>query len=109
MILGTFSDADYPLNAMPIRDMREVIRSSRTDVQNEIKPCESPKINRASFAAESRLCSSICSTRKKVVDSYMNRMNTLFSVIMNLKSESEALNDLDDAPTSVNSEALIRY
>jgi hypothetical protein len=47
MILGTFSGADYPLNAMPIRDMREVIRSSRTDAQNEIKLCESLKINRA--------------------------------------------------------------
>lgn len=95
MILGTFSGADYPLNAMPIRDMREVIRSSRTDARNEIKLCESLKINRARYVAESRLSSSICSTkkRKRVVDSYMNRMNTLLSVIIDLKGESEALND----------------
>lgn len=65
MILGTFSGADYPLNAMPIRDMREVIRSIRIDAQNEIKLCESLKINRARYVAKSRLSSSICSTKKK--------------------------------------------
>ncbi|SEC59525.1 hypothetical protein SAMN04490187_4963 [Pseudomonas jessenii] len=29
MILGTFGDADYPLNAMPVRGMQEVAHAYR--------------------------------------------------------------------------------
>jgi len=39
-ILGTLRGADYPLNATPVRDLREVTRVAGPDVQNVIKGCE---------------------------------------------------------------------
>lgn len=41
MILGTFSGADYPLNAMPVRGMREVTQAYRDPMCKMKQSCGS--------------------------------------------------------------------
>lgn len=90
MILGTFSGADYPLNAMPVRGMQEVTQAYRDPMcKMRVARKRSPAdfINQQfdeeqrgdDFFAGCRTSPSICSSRRKEnqrVDPIVRRTET---------------------------------
>jgi hypothetical protein len=94
MILGTFSGADYPLNAAPVHDMQELTRRTEPDGQNEIKLCGRPDDDQSDIGyKEPPFYLDRLNEKKKqrMVDPDMSRMNTLLSVIIDLQDKKRSI------------------
>ena len=74
---------------------RKLTRGTEPDGQNEIKLCEWPEDNQSDTGYKEPPFSldRLDEKKRRKDDSYMSRMNTLLSVIIDLKGKSEVSND----------------